>query len=247
MTSASRLLSLGLASLVLINIAGLIVETLPNLTPGVVHALAAIERTSLWIFACEAALRIWSCTASPRYAHPVMGRLAFVATPLMVIDLLALAPFALALSSLDLRVLRISRILRWSRAFKLARQTTALRVVGRALYTSRIALATALAGMVGLVLVAATLMYYAEHDAQPEQFSSIPAAAWWAVTTLTTVGYGDVYPVTAPGKLVATLVAMLGIASFAIPTAIISSAITAELRRDASPGAACPACGRHAT
>jgi voltage-gated potassium channel len=144
----------------------------------------------------------------------------------------------------DLRSLRVLRFARIFRIAKLARYSEALRSIGRVLEAKREELiVTFLAGAM-LLVVSATVMYFAENAAQPEAFSSIPASIWWGVATLTTVGYGDVYPVTAVGRLIGSFVAVLGVGMFALPAGILGSGFLDELQKERAESPRCPGCGR---
>jgi voltage-gated potassium channel len=159
-----------------------------------------------------------------------------------LLDLAAIAPAVIPAVTADLRFLRIPRLLRLLRLAKLSRYSPALAIIGRVLYRKRIELLVVATSATLLMIVAAVLMYMLESPAQPDQFSSIPAAMWWTVVTLTTVGYGDIYPVTVAGKVVASLIATLGIGLFALPTAILGSAFLAEVSDQRA--ATCPHCGK---
>jgi voltage-gated potassium channel len=168
------------------------------------------------------------------------GRLRFAFTPLALIDLAAILPIVLATSA-DLRILRIVRFARLARLMKMARYSRATALVGRVVARTKEALIVAGVALLGLIVIAASLMYYAEREAQPKAFSSIPKAMWWAVATITTVGYGDVYPVTDLGRFIGGLIAIAGIASFAFPTAILGAGFLAEI--EGSRSHRCPSCG----
>lgn len=189
------------------------------------------RQISYVLFSIEFLLRLWSCPYNPsgRYSALVKGRLRYIASPLMLIDLLVLlfhylpAPYAL-----DLRILRIFRI--WT-LLGITRDSRPLQIlVSVAGRQWRTAFALVIV-MLSLLLLAASLMYTVERQTQPEAFGSIPASLWWAVATLTTVGYGDVIPHTAPGKISGMFVMFFGIAMFAIPTGIIVTSIAQELKR----------------
>ena len=155
-------------------------------------------------------------------------------------------PFYLPFLSVDLRVLRmfrLFRIMRIMRIAKLARYSESLQMLLRVVKSRREHLISAVFILLILLVVAASLMYYAEHDAQPKVFSSIPAAMWWAAATLTTVGYGDAYPVTAIGKVMAAIIAMLGIGMFALPTGILGAAFLEDLD-SRKKNQRCPHCGK---
>ena len=148
---------------------------------------------------------------------------------MMVVDFLAIAPFYLAFFlAIDLRVLRVFRLLRF---FKLARYSPALSSLSRVLWQERRALGAAMIVMSGALLVSSTLLYFIERHEQPEAFRSVPAAMWWSMATLTTVGYGDVVPITAAGRLVGALVMLFGLGMFALPIGIIATGFSQEIHR----------------
>ena len=242
----ARAWNLAIVLLILVNVGAVIVSTVEPVAQRFRAVLQAIEVVSVAVFAAEYILRLWVITCSPRYAHPLFGRLRFALTPLALIDLLAIAPSLLA-TRLDLRFIRLARLARLLRVLKLARYSNALSRVGRVVVQRRHELLSAM-GVIALLLVtASSLMYFAERDAQPEAFRSIPAAMWWGVITLTTVGYGDVYPVTTFGRALAGTIALLGIGAFALPTSILGAGFLDELNRQEAdsppPRQTCPNCG----
>lgn len=164
-------------------------------------------------------------------------------TPMALIDLLAIIPFYLPFFVPDLRFVRIIRLFRILRILKLGRYSKALQTFGNVLKRKKEDLAIALSTLLVLLVFAASLIYIVEHQAQPEVFSSIPAAMWWAVVTLTTVGYGDVYPVTIVGKLLGAGIAVLGIGLFALPVGILASGFAEEIKGDDN-NPTCPHCGK---
>lgn len=146
---------------------------------------------------------------------------------------------------IDLRFLRLLRVLRLFRLAKLARHVSALQMLGRAVASVRYELVVTLCLAGILLLMASASMYYVEHDVQPEAFSSIPATMWWAIATLTTVGYGDVAPITSLGRLLGGVIAVLGIAMLALPTGILGAAFVDTVQKArATRTGQCPACGR---
>lgn len=220
----------GIAGLIVLNVVAFVLETEPAVHDPLADLFHGFEVFSITVFAGEYLLRLWSCTADPRYASPIRGRLRFALRPLQVIDLLAVLP-AFLLFLPDLRVVRAFRLLRLLRVLKLGRYSRAAALLGRVLRQRRGDLA-----VMGLVLsvvlvVSASLLHYAEEHAQPDKFGSIPQALWWAVITLTTIGYGDVYPITPLGKTLGGLIAVAGIGIVALPTAIIASGFSEELRK----------------
>jgi voltage-gated potassium channel len=227
--------------LIVANAAALVAESVAA-TAAYAPAFRAFEAFSVAIFSIEYVLRVWSSAEVPRFADGVRGRLRYMGTPMAVIDLLAVLPFFLPARALDLRFLRVLRLLRVLRIAKLARYSTALDVLGAVLRDKRHELAMLLAVLLLLILCSGGLMYYAERDAQPLAFSSIPAAAWWSVVTLTTIGYGDVVPITAVGRLIGGIVAISGIALFALPAGMLGAAFTDAVARRRQADGLCAHC-----
>jgi voltage-gated potassium channel len=161
-------------------------------------------------------------------------------------DFMSFAPFYIAWLPLDLRFLRILRLLRLLRVLKLGRYSTSMSLVARVFKRKWPDLAAALIVLLVMLVLASSLMYYVERDVQPVAFSSIPAAMWWGVATFTTVGYGDVYPQTPLGKMLGSVIAVLGIAFFALPAGILASGFSEERERHSTGNrdSVCPHCGR---
>lgn len=180
------------------------------------------------IFSFEYVARI--LTFSKKYYGKSFLRFVFSFD--LLIDLLALLPFYLTLLPIDLRYLRIFRLFRLARIFKLTRYNKAIQTV-KVVMSAKKEILTISFILIGIILyLVSALMYYVENAAQPEVFSSIPKTMWWGVATLTTVGYGDIYPVTALGRFLGGLIAILGIGIFAIPTGIIASGFTEYVQKD---------------
>jgi voltage-gated potassium channel len=202
-------------------------------------AFEAIEDVLAAIFTIEYAARIYAAGEDPRYGG-ACGRLRYLVTPVAIIDLLAIAPLYLTFVSSDTLLLRICRLLRIVRLAKLGRYSLAMRHLADAIRLRRYELGLS-AGLAGLVLIgSATLMYLVEAEAQPAAFGSIPRALWWSITTLTTVGYGDVYPVTPIGRLLAGLTALTAIALIAMPTGILAAAFSDVFRAHKAKQAQAP-------
>ena len=222
-----------LVVLICLNVVAFAAETVPDMHERYGTYFYAFNLFSIAVFTIEYVLRIWSSVDIPilRDLPPWKARARFAARPLQIIDLLAILPFYLSfIIPMDLRVLRILRIFRF---LKLARYSPALETLGRVIANERRALVGALFVMVTLLLFASTGIYFLERHIQPEYFGSIPAAAWWALATLTTVGYGDVVPITPGGKLFGGLIMVFGLGMFALPIAIIASGFSREAgRRD---------------
>ncbi len=241
----SRAFDISILAVILLNIVALVLETVRPLYDRAPSLFKNIEVVSIIVFTVEYLARIWSCTASAKYAAPLRGRLRFASKPMVLIDLLAILPFYLPFLGLDLRFMRAVRLFRFFRIAKLGRYSTALQTLGSVLHSRKEELFSTLLILLLLLLVASSLMYFAENTGQPESFSSIPAAMWWAVATLTTVGYGDVLPVTPLGKLLASFIAILGIGMFALPTGILGAAFVEEIQKVKDGVRICPHCGKH--
>ena len=227
-----------IVTLIALNVVIVVVESIASVHATYRRWFDAFEVFSLAVFAAEYALRVWSITAKPEFAHPVWGRLRFVVTPFAVIDLLAIAPaFFFAV---DLRFIRVLRMLR---LLKLTKYSDSFRVLANVARRSREELLMALSVVLVALLLVSSLMYYAERDVQPEKFSSIPQSLYWGVIAITTTGYGDVYPVTNVGKVLAGVTALIGVATIALPVGILASGFVEELNRRRRQEA-CPHCGK---
>jgi len=232
-----------IVTLIGLNVVALIAESVKSIHAFCPQVFRIFELVSVIIFTVEYVARLWSCVEKPAYHKPISGRLRFAVTPLALIDLLAILPFYLPFTGLDLRFLRILRMMRIFRIAKLGRYSQSLQILNRVMAAKKEQLLCTVFVLVLLVIVAASLLYYAENHVQPEAFSSIPAAMWWAVSTLTTVGYGDIYPMTALGKFMASIIAILGIGMFALPTGILGAGFVEEMAQNQKP-TLCPHCGK---
>lgn len=252
----SWIFDVAIRALIGLNIFAVVVETVPEVAGAAGPWLHAFDVVSVIVFSVEYVLRLWSCTVDGRYQRPVRGRIRFAVTPLALVDLLAILPFWLPVLGVDLRVLRGVRLFRLFRILKIARYSRSLHAFGRVFRRKAEELILALALVGFLVLMASLLLYYAEHAAQPDAFSSVPAAMWWGIVTLTTVGYGDVYPITVAGRILGGVFALSAVLLIALPTAILGAAFVEELEVEraapertgastsAGPSGRCPHCGR---
>lgn len=227
----SRTFDLGIRALILLNVMAVVLETMPELDAAAGGFFTAFEAFSVAVFSIEYVARVWSSVEDPAYGRsgPVTGRLRFAKTPLALVDLLAVLPSLLPMVGFDLRLLRGVRLFRLVRILKLTRYSRSLQTLARVFRRTRQQLALTLSGVAFLLLVASSAMYFAEHAVQPEQFSSIPKAMWWGIVTLTTLGYGDVYPVTLLGRIMGGLFALCGILLVALPTAILGAGLIEEM------------------
>lgn len=245
---ASRIVDIILLSAILVSVGGLVLGTVPELHARYGMAFRAVELVTVSIFVVEYLLRLWCCVEIPGHARPVTGRIRFALRPMPLIDLAAILPSVLMIAGFDLRALRLARVLRIAVAGKFGRYSRSLRLLVQAFVRQRDELIMSLFILAGLLIVSSTVVYYAEHGAQPDSFSSIPATMWWAIATLTTVGYGDMYPITPLGRVFGAVSAILGIGMFALPTGLLAAGFAATLEEDAQQrrdeSGACPTCGR---
>lgn len=225
--------------LIVLNVLAVMLETVDSVYAEYATEFYWFEASSVVIFSVEYISRLWSATEHPDYQHPIWGRLRYAISPYMLIDLLAIVPFFFG-AILDLRFLRALRLLRFLRLFKLARYSNSIQLFARVLRLKREELViTSVVGGI-ILLMSSSLMYFAERGGQPEEFSSIPASLWWGVITLTTVGYGDVTPVTIAGQVLGAVIAITGIGLFALPASILASGFIEAARGKTDH---CPHCG----
>mgnify|MGYP006270409465 CR=1 FL=1 len=211
-------------ALILVSVAVTIVQTEPAIGSRAQGALAEVERAIGVVFLTEYLLRLWIAPETPRFSGR-FGRLRYAASWPAIVDLLALAPLALGAAGGEAFLLRLMRLLRILRIARLGRFSRSFKRLWRALLSRQFEFAITLAFGGALLLIASTLMYLAEGGAQPDAFGSIPRAMWWSVATLTTVGYGDVTPITPLGRLLAGVTAVIGIGVIAMPAGIVASAL----------------------
>lgn len=234
---AARNFRIAMAMLIVSNSLAVMLDTVDSIHLEYASALSIFEWVSVGIFTIEFAVRLWVADLIPQY-QKTYGRLRYLFSPMAIIDLLAILPSLLDLAGLDLRILRVLRLLR---LLKLTRYANALDTLVQALRSRFEEIIVSALFMLLLMLLSSSLIYYAEHDAQPDVYTSIPAAWWWSVSTLATIGYGDIYPITVAGKITAALTAIFGIGLFALPGGIIASALIESSKKSTK---ICPHCGR---
>ena len=201
---------------------------------------------SVIIFTVEYLLRVWSCNHDPRYRHFINGRLRFIFSLDGLIDLLAILPFYVhVFVGFDLRILRILRLLRFLRLFRLTAYMRSAQMVRNVFVSRANELKLALVLVLFFIIIASCLIYFAEHLAQPDEFSSIPATMWYAVVTATSIGYGDMVPITTLGKTLSSLISLAGLPLFALPAGIITAGFLEEIRKSKKGKRRhCPHCGK---
>jgi voltage-gated potassium channel len=237
-THFARPVSIFLAALIVLNCVALSLETVDAIYAAHRGLFQGLELASTTIFAVEYALRLWASVEQPKYANAFSGRLRYAVSPLAILDLLAILAF---FAPVDLRFLRIFRLTRLLRVLHLEHFNRSMQAILQAIGRRRHLLYVAVAMMATAVYCTAVLLYAVEHAAQPTKFSSIPETVWWAVVTLTTIGYGDIAPITPLGKALTSVFAIFGIGIFALPTAILTAAILDAGKRWPEH---CPHCAR---
>ena len=241
-----RIVAVFLMILILINTVAVVLETVDELNEQYSAIFWSLEIVSVAIFTIEYFLRLWVAPLDPRYAKPFWGRVRYAFSLVAIIDLLAILPTFLPLIfPVDLRIIRFLRVFRLFRLFKMSRYVESLNTLDDVARSKKEELLVTLVMILMLLLFSSSLMYLVEHEAQPDKFPNIPSAMWWGVATLTTVGYGDVFPITPIGKLLGGFIAFLGIGMFALPTGILASGFAEEIqkRRQKKEECLCPHCG----
>lgn len=221
---SGRIFSFTIQLLIIVSLISFSIDTLPNLSASIKEILNFIELITVLVFTLEYILRIFVAEKKFRFIFSFYG----------LVDLAAILPFYIS-TGLDLRAVRIFRLLRLVRILKLLKYSKAIKRFQRALVIAKEELI--LFGFVAVIMLylSAVGIYYFEHSAQPEQFKSVFHSLWWAVTTLTTVGYGDMFPITAGGKLFTFFVLMIGLGIVAVPTGLVASALS-QVRNENEAG-----------
>jgi len=214
-TASGRLFDLAIQSLIVLSLITFSIETLPNLASSTRHWLRLIEILTVAIFSIEYVLRLLIADR----------KLGFVFSFFGVVDLLSILPFYIT-TGVDLRTMRAFRLLRLFRIFKLVRYSKAIQRFHRALVIAKEEIVLYLCLTLLLLYLAAVGIYYFENQSQPDTFASVFHSLWWAVATLTTVGYGDVYPVTTGGKCFTFLVLLIGLGVVSVPAGLVASALS---------------------
>ena len=230
----SKLVDVFLASLISISIIAVILESIPKLEADFEDAFYWLEVFTVCVFTVEYLLRIWTSLEVSQHGNGIKNafatRLRFMFTPLAIVDFIAILPFYLMyfgmFGNLDMRFLRSVRLLR---ILKLTRYSSAFDMLAICCKENARSLGAAFFVLLTIMLLAASGMYFFERHAQPVAFGSIPAAMWWAFATLTTVGYGDVTPITAGGKVFGALITVVGLGMVALPTGILASGYAQQI------------------
>ncbi|MCL2762690.1 MAG: ion transporter [Treponema sp.] len=231
---ASSLFDWIMMVLIWLNVAVVIIGSVNEIHDKYRVFFTYFELFSIAIFTIDYLLRLWTApckfTASKYVFVPYIR---YIFSFLGVIDLLAILPFYLPFfMSIDLRILRILRIFRLLRVLKLSRYNNSFRLIVNVLQRQKEKLYITIFFMIIMILLASSVMYFIENPVQPDKFPNIPATLWWAVATLTTIGYGDIYPITILGKMLGGVIAIMGIGLIAMPSGIISMGLINEYERE---------------
>ncbi|BBB25658.1 ion transporter [Amphritea japonica] len=227
-----RVIDIFLIALISLNVLFVILETLPSISADNHLWFHRFEVFSVLVFTLEYIARVWSAVEDDERNHhqPFWGRIRYMLTPMALIDLIVILPFYLSMviTGIDLRFMRVLRLLR---VFKLTRYSSSMSLLLQVLHRESRSISAALFVLFMLIIVASSLIYFAEHKAQPDVFSSIPAAMWWSIVTMTTVGYGDVIPITAMGKIMASIISIMSLGIVALPAGLLASGFSEALRQ----------------
>ena len=220
-TTAGKALDFFIQFMILLSLISFSVETLPNLSDELLMWLKYLEVTTITIFTVEYILRVAVSSRKLQYIFSFYG----------IIDILAILPFYLS-TGVDLRSVRVFRLFRLFRAFKLLQFSKAADRLQRAFMDVKDEFIVFLMAAMFVLYVSAVGIYYFENEVQPEAFKSVFHCLWWAVATLTTVGYGDVYPVTVGGKIFASFIVFIGLGIVAVPTGLIASSLSKSFKEE---------------
>ncbi len=221
-----------LVYLIIIAVIEAVLDTEPVVSSGRELLLNNIEFGLGLIFLVEYVGRAWVAVENPRFAKYRYPRLRYLVTPMAIIDLLAILPALFAFGGASSLVLRFFRVMRMLRLAKLGRTSKAFKLLRAAFVQKRHEFALILGMLMVTILIAGSLLYFAEGEAQPDKFGSIPRAMWWAIVTLTTVGYGDAFPITPLGKFLAGGIAIMGVMLIALPTGLFAASFTEAMERE---------------
>lgn len=223
-TKASKLIDIFFIILISLNVVSVIADTF-KLPERIVYAFSVFETFSVIAFSIEYVLRLFTASLNGSYdSSSIKPYLKYFFSPMALIDLLSILPFYLPFFiALDLRVLRALKLIKLLRILKFNRYTDALSTIFNVLKNKKEQLISSFLIIFLLMVMASVLMFSVENEAQPEVFKNAFSALWWAIATVTTVGYGDIYPVTVVGKLLSAVIAFLGVGLVAVPTGIISA------------------------
>lgn len=223
---ASKIIDILIMSLIILNVIAVIISTF-DLPLFLVTLLNYFEILSIIVFTIEYLARVYTSDLLFPNLSPIKARLKYVFSFMALIDLFAILPFYLPkIFPYDLRIIRSARIMKLLRVFKLNRYSVAFETITTVFKNKRNQLISSTIVVMTMILISSVLMYNIENTAQPDKFTNVFDALWLSIATITTVGYGDIYPITTLGRILGAIIAVLGIALVAVPTSIISSGLS---------------------
>ena len=232
-----------IATLIILNVIAISIETLSSLDPNISYIIKIFEVVSVLIFTIEYLMRLYVSDLTYPRKKKIYSILAFAFSPLGLVDLFAILPFYLPIFfPFDLRFIRLFRLIRFIRVFKIARYNKALNLIVAVFKEKKAELGMTFFVALIILLIASFLMYFVEGKVQPDKFDNVFSSFWWALGTLSGVGYGDIYPMTILGKIISGIVSILGIGIVALPTGIISSGFVSKLSQSKKTKVVCPYC-----
>lgn len=244
------MVNLFIIGLIALNSLAIILHSVPEIRnhPSLSQLFIDFEIFSVLVFTIEYGLRVWACVESAEYSEPFWGRVKFIFSGWALVDLFAILPFYLTFFYADFGLIRMLRILRLVRLFRLTKYSRALNMIKTAVRYTKEELILSYVFLLFAMLIASSIIYYIEHPAQPEKFTSIPTSIWWGVVTMTTLGYGDMVPITPLGKVFGGFISILGVALFSLPTGILASGFIEQINETkrnqrAAKTIKCPHCG----
>lgn len=239
----SKIFDISILVLIFFNVIAVIIGSVKSFEQKYSTEMYYFELFSVIIFSTEYLIRLWACVESDRFKGSIKGRFRFAFQFMSIVDLLAVLPFYLPFTGIDLRYFRMLRLFRILRIAKLGRYYSSLQLIKNVLFAKKEELVMTSAVMGLLLVFSSSVIFYIENPIQPQSFSSIPATMWWAVATLTTVGYGDMLPITPLGRFFASIISILGIGMFALPTGILGAGFVEEIKKSKGGHLKCPHCG----
>ena len=231
--------------IIILNILAIVLDSVKDIDQQYKSYFKSFEVFSVMFFTIEYIARVYSIVENPKYQEPFRGRILYLTSTLAIIDLLAFLPFYVGFFLIDLRFLRLFRLMVLFRMFKIARYLHALNIFKHVLKDRKEQLLLSFFFILFILVIISFVMFYTEHHAQPDKFSSIPATMWWGISTLTTVGYGDMIPITPLGKFLSGIFAIAGVGLLALPVGILSSGFFSEMQNtEKKKSIKCPHCGK---
>ncbi len=235
-TPIERAVDIFLLIAIFVSVVFFIIGTVPAIATEYAMLIAVADVVAVAIFTLEYMIHLWACTVNEGYRHPFFGRIRYALKPMMMVDLLAILPFFLSMFGGHFLILRILRLFRVARILKINRYSSALTAIRRVLHDKRPELLISISMMLTLIILTSTLLFYVESDIEGTVFTSIPAAMWTSVASVTPLGFAQAYPETIIGRVLMMLTAIFGVGTFALPSGIFASGFSEQLKsvRDTS-------------